>query len=110
MPETKRILLVGTFDTKGHEYDYLRQLIERRGHRTLLMDAAIYEAKAVSSAPALKADFGAEQVALAGGSDLATLRERGDRNDALLVMTRGCVALARQAFAEGRFDAVLALG
>jgi uncharacterized protein (UPF0261 family) len=106
MPKT--ILLVGTFDTKGNEYVYLRELIEARGHRALLMDAGVFGASAPS--PMLTPDAGPAQIAEAGGGDLATLRARGDRNEALLLMTRGCVALARQWFAEGRFDGVLGMG
>jgi uncharacterized protein (UPF0261 family) len=110
MPDAKTILLVGTLDTKGHEYAYLRSLIERRGHRTLVMDASVFDRNATSLSPQLTPDIDAAQVAVAGGGDLTTLRTRGDRNEALVVMTRGCVALARQWFTAGRFDAVLGLG
>jgi len=105
MPKT--ILLIGTLDTKGDEYSYVRQLIERRGHRVLMMDAGVFEPPASSSAPP---DASALQVAQAGGGDLQELAQRGDRNEALQVMARGCVALSRQWFAQGRFDGVLALG
>lgn len=106
MPDAKTILLVGTLDTKGHEYAYLRDLITRRGHRTLVMDASIFD----TNAAALLPDIDATQVAVAGGGDLETLRAQGDRNAALVVMTKGCVALARQLFAAGRFAAVVGLG
>lgn len=110
MPDIKTILLIGTLDTKGHEYAYLRDLIQRRGHRTLVMDASVFDSAATASAAQLTPDMDATQVALAGGSDLSALREQGDRNQALVIMTQGCVALARQWFAQGRFDAVLGLG
>jgi uncharacterized protein (UPF0261 family) len=101
----KTILLIGTLDTKSHEHGYVRDLIEGRGHRVLLMDASVF-----AQSSQLVPDVGAAQVAEAGGGDLETLRERGDRNEALQVMTRGCVALARELFATGRFDGVLGLG
>ncbi|MCX6048180.1 MAG: Tm-1-like ATP-binding domain-containing protein, partial [Chloroflexi bacterium] len=110
MPEAKTILLIGTLDTKGHEYAYLRDLIKRRGHRTLVIDASVFDSAATVRATQLIPDIDATQVALAGGGDLISLRERGDRNQALVTMTQGCVALARQWFAEGRFDAVMGLG
>ncbi|CAN5654700.1 Tm-1-like ATP-binding domain-containing protein [soil metagenome] len=110
MPEAKTILLIGTLDTKGHEYAYLRDLIKRRGHRTLVIDASVFDSATTAHAAQLIPDVDAAQVALAGGGDLMALRERGDRNQALVTMTQGCVALARQWFAEGRFDAVLGLG
>ncbi len=102
----KTILLVGTLDTKGAEYAYLRDLIERRGHRVLVIDAGVFDAPSAAIVP----DASAAQVAEAAGSDLAVLREQGDRNAALVTMTRGCVALAREWFAAGRFDGVLGLG
>ncbi|MEZ4865202.1 MAG: Tm-1-like ATP-binding domain-containing protein [Caldilineaceae bacterium] len=110
MADTKTILLIGTLDTKAHEYAYLRDLIQRRGHRTLVMDASVFDSTATARAAPLMPDIDAAQVAQAGGSDLVALREQGDRNQALVIMTQGCVALARQLFAEGRFDAVLGLG
>ncbi len=106
----KTILLIGTLDTKGSEYAYVRGLIEQRGHRVLLMDAGVFGGLLSSSPSSLVPDVAAARVAEAGGGDLETLRARGDRNEALLVMTRGCVALARELFAQGRFDGVLGLG
>lgn len=110
MSSTKTILLIGTLDTKGHEYAYLRDLITRRGHQTLVLDASVFDSSATVLAAKVTPDITATQVAEAGGSDLATLRERSDRNEALVVMTRGSVALSRQWFATGRFDAVIGLG
>jgi uncharacterized protein (UPF0261 family) len=102
----KTILLVGTLDTKRDEYAYVRDLIEQRGHRVLLMDAGVFD----GSPSSLAAEVDAARVAEAGGGDLETLRARGGRNEALVVMTRGCVALARELFGQGRFDGVLGLG
>jgi uncharacterized protein (UPF0261 family) len=102
----KTILLVGTLDTKRDEYAYVRDLIEQRGHRVLLMDAGVFD----GSPSSLAAEVDAARVAEAGGGDLETLRARGGRNEALVVMTRGCEALARELFGQGRFDGVLGLG
>ncbi len=110
MPAAKTILLIGTLDTKAHEYAYLRDLIQRRGHRTLMMDASVFDSASTAHAAQLTPDIAATEVALAGGSDLSALRSQGERNHALVIMTQGCVALTRQWFAEGRFDAVLGLG
>ncbi len=110
MANPKTILLVGTLDTKGDEYAYLRDLIELRGHRTLVMDASVFDSTETARAARLMPDIDATQVAQAGGSELTALRDQGDRNAALVTMTAGCVTLARQLFVEGRFDAVLGLG
>jgi uncharacterized protein (UPF0261 family) len=102
MPKT--ILLIGTFDTKGAEYAYVRDLIVSRGHQVLTLNAG------VTGEPTLTPDISAAQVAEAGGGDLAQLRQQADRGVALEVMTRGASQIAARLHAEGKFDGVLALG
>lgn len=102
MPKT--ILLIGTLDTKGAEYAFVRDLIQARGHNTLILDAG------VSGEPTFAPDISAEAVAEAGGDSLDGLRSAADRGAALTVMGAGAAALAVQAHAEGKVDGVLALG
>ena len=99
----KTILLIGTLDTKGVEYAYIRDLIAGRGHATLMLDAGVGE-------PPWTPDIGAERVATAGGGDLAALRAANDRAAALDVMCRGVRAVALELLAEGRVDGVIGLG
>jgi len=98
------VLLIGTLDTKGDEYVFVRELIHARGHATLVMDAGVL------GEPRFAPDISADQVAQAGGSTVAKLRARGDRGEAVEVMTTGAKALARQLFDSRRFDGVLGLG
>ena len=100
----KTILLIGTLDTKGAEYAYVRDLIVGRGHRVLTMNAG------VAGEPSFAPDISAAQVAEAGGGSLAALRAKSDRGAALDVMTRGTANLTAQLYAERRFDGVLAMG
>ncbi len=100
----KTILIIGTLDTKGAEFGFVRDLIIGRGHQVLMMDAG------VSGEPQIPADISAEAVAQAGGSSLAALRQASDRGMALTVMGRGVRALALQAHAEGKVDGVISLG
>ena len=98
------VLLIGTLDTKGDEYAFVRELIHALGPATLVMDAGVL------GDPRFAPDISADQVAQAGGSTLAKLRARGDRGEAVEVMTTGAKALARRLFDSRRFDAVLGLG
>jgi uncharacterized protein (UPF0261 family) len=98
------ILLIGTLDTKGAEYGYVRDLIRARGHQTLVMDAGVV------GEPPFVPEISASEVAEAGGGSLAQLREQNDRGAAMEVMMRGAAQLASQLYAEGRFEGVLALG
>jgi uncharacterized protein (UPF0261 family) len=97
------VLIIGTLDTKGVEFAYIRDLIRARGHETIVLDAGVDE-------PQFTPDVGAARVALAGGSSLETLREARDRAVALDVMCTGARAVALELLAEGRFAGVISLG
>lgn len=101
---SKTILLIGTLDTKGAEYGYVRDLITARGHTALLLNAGI------TGEPTIPPDISAQDVAKAGGSTLAKLREDADRGAAIEVMARGAATLAAQLHAQGKVDGVLGLG
>jgi uncharacterized protein (UPF0261 family) len=100
----KTVLLIGTLDTKGEEYAFVRDLIEARGVRTFVIDLGIV------GEPRIKPQIGADAVARAGGSSLNAIREKRDRGAAVDVMLAGARALTREAFAAGSFDGVLGLG
>jgi uncharacterized protein (UPF0261 family) len=99
----KTILIIGTLDTKGAEFAYVRDLIADHGHATLVMDAGVYE-------PAWPADVGAARVAEAGGGSLEALRAAGDRATALEVMCRGARAAVLELVASTPIDGILGLG
>jgi uncharacterized protein (UPF0261 family) len=99
----KTVLIIGTLDTKGVEFAYVRDLIAGRGHATIVIDAGVME-------PQWEADISATQVAQAGGGDLAELRAAGDRANALDVMCKGARAVALDLVAEGRVDGIISLG
>ena len=98
------ILLPGTFDTKGEEYAFVRSLIRDRRHETLEMDLGVL------GAPAFEPAISAAEVARAAGTSLQALRAGGDRGKATDAMTIGARALARELFAQGRYQGVLGLG
>ncbi len=100
----KTVLLVGTLDTKGTEYAFVRDLIEARGVRTLVMDLGTLEA------PSFTADITADEVARRGGSSLSAIRERRDRGEAINVMLAGARAIIRELHDAGRFEGVIGLG
>lgn len=98
------ILLIGTLDTKGREFAFVRELIEANGCDTLMMDAGVMEGRGEP------ADIPPEAVAEAGGVSLEALRAAEDRGLAVEAMMRGVRVLTLDLFAAGRFDAVLGLG
>lgn len=98
------VLLLGTFDTKGREYSYVRDLVTAAGQEVVLLDAG------VMGTPSLDADVGAAAVAEAGGASLAELRSAGDRGAALRAMASGAAAIAVDLHRRGRLSGVMALG
>jgi len=98
------ILLLGTWDTKGAELGYVRELIEARGHRVLTVDVGVL------ADPKVAPDVDADTVARAAGRSVAELREAADRGAAIGVMIAGLEAVVPELYAAGRFDGVLSLG
>ncbi len=101
---SKTVLLIGTLDTKGDEFAFVRDLIETRGHQVLLMDVGV--AAESSESPQISAD----EVAQAGSGVLSELRDANDRGAALKVMSDGATKLTESLHSEGRIDGVLSLG
>jgi uncharacterized protein (UPF0261 family) len=98
------VVLVGTLDTKGREYDYLRERLRGHGVNTILVDGGVL------GEPLAEADVPREEVAQAAGTDFRSLAEAGDRGAAVETMARGAAEIVKGLHAEGRLDAVLALG
>ena len=65
----KTILMTGTFDSKGKEFDYLYRELLRRGVSVIAMDVGVFAP--VSSFPVAVT---AGEVAKAGGASLEELR------------------------------------
>jgi uncharacterized protein (UPF0261 family) len=101
---TKTVALLGALDTKGVEYGFVKQCIEARGLRTLVIDTGVLGQARIA------ADVPRDAVARAGGANLADLVARQDRGEAVATMARGAQTLIPQLYAEHRFDGILALG
>ncbi|MEV6559272.1 Tm-1-like ATP-binding domain-containing protein [Nocardia sp. NPDC051756] len=97
-------MLLGTLDTKGEEYVYVRDLIVASGTDVVLVDVGVL------GTASLAADVDASTVAAAAGADLAELRQRHDRAAALDAMAIGARAVALHLHTRGRLSGLLALG
>jgi uncharacterized protein (UPF0261 family) len=100
----KTVALIGALDTKGAEYGFVKQCLEARGLKTLVIDSGVL------GEPALLPDISRAEVARAANADLAALVAKADRGEAVQAMSRGLVALLPRLLSEGRFDGVMALG
>ena len=97
------VVLLGTLDTKGKEYDYLRARLREQGVDVVLVDAGVFE-------PQAEADVSQDEVAAAGGAEIAALREAGDRGAAVEAMGRGAAEVVRRLHEEGGLDGILTVG
>jgi uncharacterized protein (UPF0261 family) len=95
------VVLVGTLDTKGTEYAFLRDRLEQAGVATVLVDVG------TQGPPTTHADVTRDEVAAAGGFELAALTDRGAAVQAMCGAAPGVV---RRLFDEGRCQGVLAAG
>jgi uncharacterized protein (UPF0261 family) len=98
------VVLLGTLDTKGEEYDFLRLRVRKEGVDALLVDTGVL------GVPLAEPDISREEVAEAAGADAQELAKAGDRGAAVEAMARGAAEIVKELHAQGRLDAVLALG
>jgi len=105
---SKTIVIPVTLDTKGEEAEYLRKQIERKGHKTIVIDVGVL------GKPLFKADISREKVARAGGKSLRELVEAAkkgaDRTEATNVMIEGVKQIVRKLQAQGKLDGIISLG
>lgn len=100
----KTVCIVGTMDTKGIEFGFIKTQVESAGVSTCVINTGIL------GAPQLTPDISADEVAQAGGSSLQALREEGDRGNSVTVMAQGAAALVAEKQAAGEIDGIISLG
>jgi uncharacterized protein (UPF0261 family) len=98
------VALLAALDTKATDAAFIRDRIRSHDHEVVLIDTGIL------GEPGLVADIPREQTAAAGGTSLDSLRERGDRSDAVATMTRGATKIIADLLAAERIAGVFALG
>ncbi|MCU0505055.1 MAG: Tm-1-like ATP-binding domain-containing protein [Chloroflexi bacterium] len=97
------VVLLGTLDTKGPEYAFLRDRVRDAGCDVILVDAGVMSERSPG-------DITADEVARAAGEDRAALAAAGDRGPAVAAMTRGAVAVVRRLYDEGKLHGILGMG
>src|SRR5260221_3353143 len=100
----KTVVLVGTLDTKGAEYQYLRDRLKLSGVKTLLVDVGTLEP------PTAEPDVSRYQVGTAAGVDVDALTAARDRGRAVSAMADAAAIVVKGLYTEGRCDGVLAAG
>ena len=104
MSQDKTILVVGTYDTKDDELNYMRDCIRGQGGNVLSMDISVL------GDPSEPTDYSKHAVAEEGGSSIQAAIDSGDENTAMQIMARGAAMLALRLYREGKVDGVVVLG
>src|SRR4051794_12408909 len=90
------VLLIGTLDTKGEEFAFLRSRLQQAGVDVLLADAG------TAGPPSVEPDIARDEIADTSGVS--------DRGAAVTAMAEGAAKLAARLHGEGRIDGVLGAG
>jgi uncharacterized protein (UPF0261 family) len=99
-----RVVLLGTLDTKGREYAFLRERLLEHDVEVTVVDAGIHEPVG------LEPDIARDEVARAAGAEVSALSAAGDRGAAVTAMAEGAEAIVLDLHARGLLDGILALG
>jgi uncharacterized protein (UPF0261 family) len=98
------VVLVGTLDTKGVEYAFVRDRLKAAGLNVTVVDCGVL------GEPQITPDISRDDVARAAGSDVAELTAAGDRGAAVQAMARGAETILKTLHAVGHLQGAMALG
>lgn len=99
----KTIAIAGTFDTKGKEYLYVKELIESLGLSTLTIHTGVFEST-------FEPDISNEEVAKAAGWNINDIVSKKDRALATEVLSKGMEKLVPKLYEQGKFDGIISFG
>ena len=100
----KTIAIIGTLDTKGEEFRFLRDQIRSTGLQTIVIDVGV-----LGPSP-FEPDITRAEVARAAGSTIESLLAERDRGKSVEAMAAGAVAVIRELHEQGKIHALISLG
>lgn len=98
------VAMLGTLDTKGAEFQWMRSRLEESGHRVHLIDVG------VAGQPVGAAETTREEVARLAGTSIRELIEDDDRGKALAAMGAGAAQVVARLVRDGSIDGFLSAG
>lgn len=99
----KTVAIVGTFDSKGKEFLYLKELFAEIGLNTLTLHTGTFD-------PAFVPDVSNEEIAAEAGENLRELVASKDRAHATAAMAKGTEKIVPRLYQEGKFQGIISLG
>lgn len=102
MSET--ILVIGTYDTKDAELNFVCDTIRAQGGKVISMDVSVL------GDPTEPTDISKHDVTAAAGKTIQDAIDAGDENHAMQIMAKGAAALCATLYADGKIDGMIGLG
>lgn len=99
-----KVLILGALDTKADDFRFVRDIMQRAGVETTVMDVG------VMGEPGMPVDIGREEVARAGGAELARFLSGEHKDRAMQVMTDGAAAITRRIHQEDGVAGIFSMG
>lgn len=99
----KTIAIAGTFDSKGEEFSYVKDIIEGLGLKTFMIHTGVFE-------PKITPDVSNDEVVKAVGYDIKEIVAKKDRALATDILSRGMEKLLPKLYSEGKFDGIISFG
>ncbi len=99
-----KVVLLGTLDTKGADFLFVRDLLGATGVETLVVDVGTI------AEPAFAPDVSRAEVAAAAHADLADFRSGEQKDRAMQAMTDGAVEIVRRLHQQGQIAGVFGMG
>lgn len=100
----KTIVIVSTLDTKGSEAAFVKDLIQERGHRVILLD--INTGGEASVPP----DISAKEVADAAGWNIEEIRKMKDTAKVSSIMIEGAIKKVKALSEKNELDGIFSFG
>lgn len=103
------IAVIGMLDEREEGLRLLKERIEKRGHKTILIDFSIGTG---GIKPALQPDITCDEVALAGGMSIEKIRETlaKEREKATSAMAEGLAKKVTELYRSGELKGIIAVG
>jgi uncharacterized protein (UPF0261 family) len=98
------VILLGTLDTKGAEFQFVRDLLKEAGVAALTVDAGVLQP------PVFAPDIGRERVYQAAGTSIDAVVKAQDRGQAIAAAARGAAKILSELHEQGQVAGVLSLG
>ena len=98
-----RIAVMGTFDTKAEEYQYIIDRIGQLGADVLTIDVSTRDTAV------LRGEYGCREIAQYAGSTYELLTS-GTRAESMAIIMEGATKLVRKLLQEGRIQGLVSIG